>query len=159
MTEFLSETEWAVARPSAGQGGGCLGKGPPEAWFLFWGRREDKATAMGYTKDFQAPRVLGDLWLPWPGEGGSLSFKDLAASHVWLGAKFASKHLVRGGGARGGGGVGCPFLPKVKLTGGGGQRVGGWWLPGGSKCAKLLPALPRGAARGGIPSPVRSLLR
>ena len=67
---------------------------------------EDKRTAMGYAKDFQDPRVLGDLLLPWPGEGDKLEFRDLAASQVWAGVPFASERLSGGGGggatARGG---------------------------------------------------------
>ena len=40
---------------------------------------------MAYAKDFQDPRVLGDLLLPWPGEGDTLEFRDLGASQVWAG--------------------------------------------------------------------------
>ena len=32
----------------------------PEAWFLSFGRWDDKRTVMGFAKDFQGPRVLGD---------------------------------------------------------------------------------------------------
>ena len=35
---------------------------------------------MAYAKDFQDPMVLGDLPLPWPGDGDTLEFRDLAAS-------------------------------------------------------------------------------
>ena len=35
---------------------------------------------MAYAKDSQDPRVLGDLLLPWPGDGDTLEFWDLAAS-------------------------------------------------------------------------------
>ena len=45
----------------APEGGRRGGMGPPEAWFLSFGRWEDKHTAMGYAKDFQDPRVLGEL--------------------------------------------------------------------------------------------------
>ena len=38
---------------------------------------------MRYTKDFQDPRVLGNLLLPWHGEGDKLEFRDVAASRVW----------------------------------------------------------------------------
>ena len=53
---------------------------------------------MAYAKDFQDPRVLGDLLLPWPGEGDTLEFRDLGASQVWAGVQFASERL--GGGER-----------------------------------------------------------
>ena len=57
--------------------------GPLETWFLSFGRWEDKRTAMAYAKDFQDPRVLGDLLLPWLGDRDTLEFRDLAASQVW----------------------------------------------------------------------------
>ena len=43
---------------------------------------DGKITAMGYAKDFQDPRVLGDLLLPWPGEGDQMEFRDMAAGQV-----------------------------------------------------------------------------
>ena len=78
-------------------------RGPPEAWFLSFGRWEDKRTAMGYAKDFQDTRVLGDLLLAWPGEGDTLEFRDLAASQVWAGVQLASERLGGGGGGGSGG--------------------------------------------------------
>ena len=83
-----------------GRGGAAAAwaRGPPEGWFLSWGRWEDKRTAMAYAKDFQDPRVLGGLLLPWPGEGDTLEFRDLGASQVWAGVQFASERL--GGGDR-----------------------------------------------------------
>ena len=83
-----------------GRGGAAVAWacGSPKAWFLLFWQWEDKNTAMGYAKDFQDPQVLGNLILPWPGEGNKLEFRDLAASHVWAGVQFASE---RGeGGAR-----------------------------------------------------------
>ena len=56
---------------------------------------------MAYAKDFQDPRVLGDLLLPWPGEGDTLEFRDLAASQVWAGVQFATERLGGGSVARG----------------------------------------------------------
>ena len=53
---------------------------------------------MAYAKNFQDPRVLGDLLLPWPGEGDTLEFRDLWASQVWAGVQFATWRL--GGGDR-----------------------------------------------------------
>ena len=69
-------------------------RGPPQASFLSIGRWEDKRTVMAYAKDFQDPRVLGDLLLPWPGEGDTLEFRDLAASQVWAEVHFALERLA-----------------------------------------------------------------
>ena len=75
--------------PAGGGAAAAWARGPPEGWFLSWGRWEDKRTAVAYAKDFQDPRVLGDLLLPWPGEGDTLEFRDLGASQVWAGVQFA----------------------------------------------------------------------
>ena len=48
---------------------------------------------MAYDKDFQDPRVLGDLLLSWPGDGDTLEFRDLAATQVWEGVRFATERL------------------------------------------------------------------
>ena len=82
--------------PPGGGAAAAWARGPPEAWFLSFGRWEDKRTAMAYAKDFQDPRVLGDLLLPWPGEGDTLEFRDMGASQVWAGVQFATERL--GGG-------------------------------------------------------------
>ena len=81
-----------------GGGGFAWARGLPEAWFLSFGRWEDKRTAMVYAKDFQDPRVLGNLLLPWPGDRDTVEFRDLAASQVWAGVRFASERW--GGGQR-----------------------------------------------------------
>ena len=89
----------------AGGGGGATAwaRGPPEAWFVSFGRWEDKRTAMVYAKDFQDPRVLADLLLPWPGDGDTLEFRDLAASQVWAGVQFATERLGGGPASHGSG--------------------------------------------------------
>ena len=77
MAYYLEGTEWAEGRWHGHRRGGAAAawvRGPPQAWFLFWGRWEHKATAMGYAKDFHDPRVLEGLLLPWPGKGGALEF-------------------------------------------------------------------------------------
>ena len=51
---------------------------------------------MAYAKDFQDPRVLGDLLLPWPGEGDTLEFRDMGASQVWARVQFATERLGSG---------------------------------------------------------------
>ena len=84
--------------PPGGGAAAAWARGPPEAWFLSFGRWEDKRAAMAYAKDFHDPRVLGDLLLPWPGEGDTLEVRDLGASQVWAGVQFASERL--GGGDR-----------------------------------------------------------
>ena len=104
LAGLLQGTEWPDGPWHGHRRGGAAAawaRGPPGAWFLSFGRWEDKRTAMGYVKDFQDPRVLGDLLLPWPGKGGTLEFRDLAASQVWAGVQFASEWLGEGGG-RGG---------------------------------------------------------
>ena len=106
---FLQGTEWEDGRWHGHRSGGAAAawaRGPPEAWFLSFGRWEDKRTAMAYAKEFQDPRVLGDLGLPWPGDGDTLEFRDLAASQVWAGVQFATERLGGGGQRRGGGGGG-----------------------------------------------------
>ena len=67
---------------------------------------EDKRTAMAYAKDFQDAKVLVDLIPLCPGDGGTLEFRDLAASQVWAGVQLATERLgggrtaTRGGGPR-----------------------------------------------------------
>ena len=85
--------EWEVARSPPGGAAAAWARGPPEAWFLSFGRWEDKRTAMAYAKDFHDPRVLGDLLLPWRGEGETLEFRGLGASQVWAGVQFATERL------------------------------------------------------------------
>ena len=51
---------------------------------------------MANAKDFQDPRVLGDLIVPWPGGKDTLEFQDFAASGVWAGVHFATETM--GGG-------------------------------------------------------------
>ena len=127
MASFLEGTEWAEGRWHGHQRGGAAAawaRGPPQAWFLFWGSWEDKATAMGYAKDFQDPRVLEDLLLPWPGKGGALEFRDFSASQVWTGAVFANERLPDSGGR--GTGVAMPDVPTSPpkpRRGEGGKRV------------------------------------
>ena len=85
MASFSEGTEWAEGGWHGHRRGGAAAawaRGPLQAWFLFWGRWDDKATAMGSAKDFQDPRVLEDLLLPWPGKGGALVFRDFSASQV-----------------------------------------------------------------------------
>ena len=62
---------------AGGGGAAAWARGPPEAWFLSFGRWEDKRTAMAYAKDFQDPRVVGDLLHLWPGDGDTLEFRGL----------------------------------------------------------------------------------
>ena len=87
-----------MARSPPGGAAAAWARGPPEAWFLSFRRWQDKRTAMAYAKDFQDPRVLGDLLLPWRGEGETLEFRGLGASQVWAGVQFATERL--GGGDR-----------------------------------------------------------
>ena len=79
-----------------GVGATAWASGPSEAWFLSFGRWEDKRTAMAHAKDFQDPRVLGDLLVQWPGGEDTLGFRDLAASEVWAGVQFATETLLGG---------------------------------------------------------------
>ena len=51
-----------------------------------------------FSRNFQHPRVLGYVLLPWPRKGGLLSFRDLAASEEWPWAQFAMERQVDGGG-------------------------------------------------------------
>ena len=83
--------------PQGGGGGAAWARGLPEAWFLSFGRWDDKRMAMAYAKDFQDPRVLGDLIVPW-------QFRNLAASQVWAGVQFATERPGGGGGASAWGG-------------------------------------------------------
>ena len=48
--------------------------------------------------------MLGDLIPPWPGDGDTLEFRDLAASQVWAGVQFATERLGGEGQRRGWGG-------------------------------------------------------
>ena len=75
-----------------------MGARPAGSVFLCFGRWEDKRTAMVYAKDFQDPRLLGDLSLPWPGDRDTLEFWDVAASQVWAGVQSATERLGGGGG-------------------------------------------------------------
>ena len=111
MAYYLKGTEWAEGRWHGHRRGGDAAwvRGPPQAWFLFWGRWEDKATAMGYAKDLQDPWVLEDLLLLWPEKGGALEFRELSASQVWSGAVFANDRLRDSGGR--GRGVATPDVP------------------------------------------------
>ena len=89
---------------TAGGGGGLRWRvARRKRGWLSFGRWEDKRTAMAYAKDFQDLRVLGDLILPWPGDGDALEFRDLAASQVWAGVQFATERLGGGGGSGAGG--------------------------------------------------------
>ena len=112
MAYYPEDTEWAEGRWHGHRRGGAAAawaRGPPQAWFLFWGRWKDKATAMCYAKDFQDPRVLEDRLLPWPGKGGALEFRELSASQVWSGAVFATDRLRDSWGR--GRGVATPDVP------------------------------------------------
>ena len=40
---------------------------------------------MGYVKDIQISRVMGDFLLQWLGEGDRVEFGHFAASQVWVG--------------------------------------------------------------------------
>ena len=74
VADFLQGTKWADGRWHGHRRGGAAAawaRGPLEAWFLLFGRWEDKRTAMGYMKEFQDP---GDLLLPLPEEGDTLGF-------------------------------------------------------------------------------------
>ena len=99
---------------------------PPEAWFLSFGRWEDKPTAMAYATDFQDPRVLGDVLPPWPGDGDTLEFRDLAAIQVWEGVQFATERLGGRGQRRMGAALDsddpCPRAGVSRTSGEGGRR-------------------------------------
>ena len=94
------------------------GRGAVAAWArgLPERRWEDKRTAMAYAKDFEDPRVLGDLLPPWPGDGDTFEFRDLVASQVWAAVQFASERFGRGGQRRGGGGGGGGGLTRMTVA-------------------------------------------
>ena len=71
--------------PQGGVAAAAWARGSPEAWFLSFGWREDKRTAMASAMDFQDPRVLGDLLLPWLGTG------TLWSSGTWHLARFGRR--------------------------------------------------------------------
>ena len=55
LAGFLQGTEWEDERWHGHRKGGAAAswaRGPPEAFFLSFGRWEDKRTAMAYVKDF-----------------------------------------------------------------------------------------------------------
>ena len=67
---------------AGGGGGGCC---QSLHFFLWWGRSEDKATAVPYAKGFQDPWVLRDLKVLWPEADGDVSFCLLQLSQGWRG--------------------------------------------------------------------------